>query len=446
MLSFDPRMWLGVLFAVGTCANADDLTLPGDARLTGTVRSIDEKGVIELASPLSPETLKLIPGAVAKVEFSAPAVVGNPPGALIELANGDLLPATISGLDDKNVFVTTADSGPLTIPRAVVNSLQLGVRKRKVIYSGPKNLGEWSSDGEGAKNWTFANKVLSANGPAYASKEFEMPQQFILRFTLKWTRNPNFLIYFADPLVPGSDAVDRYHFQFNGAGVEIKRHSSKGQQARTVMQLPRSPDQYEAKQLEVEIRVDRKASRLQLFLNGEPEGSGVDTAADPPSGSGVILANVSTTGNSLQIFNIELVEFDNTRIRHRAEDRGDVKNDSLISRDDDRWSGHLISIQKGPEGNVFSFKSDFQEDALELLESEVSTLFFARSVATPAADVAPSFVLRLRDEGSLRVSSCVVTDNDVVAEHPLLGTLKIGRAGIATLERPVAQSVEKPEE
>lgn len=446
MPRFDPRMLSGMLLVVGMLANADELTLADGARLTGTVRAIDENGVVELVSPLSPEPLKLISGAVDKVEFSATAAVGSPPGALVELTNGDMLPAVIDGLDEKNLFVTTPDTGSLTIPRSVVSSLQLGVRKRRVIYTGPKNLGEWSRDGNGAKNWTFANRSLAANGPASASKNFETPRQFILKFTLKWLRNPNFLIYFADPLKPGSEAADRYLFQFNAAGMEIKRHSSQGQQARTVMQLPRSPDQYEAKQLEVEIRVDRNASRLHLFLNGESEGSGMDASADPPSGGGVTLGNASPNGSAVQISNIELMEFDNMRVRHRAEDRGDPENDSLISRDDDRWGGHLMKIQKEPEGSVFSFKSDFQDGPLELLESEVSTLFFAHVEEGDKVDAVPSYVLRLRDEGLLRLSSCVFTETGVIAEHPLLGTLKIGRAGISALERSVPQPVEKPEE
>ncbi|GAA5121476.1 hypothetical protein JIN84_00780 [Luteolibacter yonseiensis] len=443
MPSFDPRPWLGLLLFAGPPANADELTLAGDARLTGDVRSIDGNGVVELVSPLSPDPLKLVPGAVSEVRFSASGTAGSPPGAIVELANGDLLPGTISGLDDKNLSVTTPYSGEVTIPRAVVNSLQFGVRTRRVIYSGPKNLGEWNHDGGGAENWTFSKKSLSANGPARASKNFETPRQFILKFSLEWQRNPNFLIYFADPLEPGSDAVDRYHFQFNGAGMEIKRHSTKGPKTRTVMQLPRTPDKYEANQLEVEIRVDRNASRIQLFLNGEPEGSGVDVMPEPPSGGGVTLANASPNGSPVQVRNIEIAEFDNTRVRHRAEDRGDTRNDSLISRDDDRWGGHLIGIQKRPEGSVFSFKSDFQDEALELLESEVSTLFFAKAGDAPVEQAKPAFVLRLRDEGSLRLSSCVFADDGVTAEHPLLGTLKIGRQGVAAIERAVAEPLDK---
>ena len=63
---------LGVLCGCGLIGPlcADELTLDGGARLTGTVRSINEAGVVELASELSPEPVLLKRGTVEKVEFS----------------------------------------------------------------------------------------------------------------------------------------------------------------------------------------------------------------------------------------------------------------------------------------------------------------------------------------------------------------------------------------
>ncbi len=426
--------------------HADDLTLAGDARLTGTVRSINEAGVVELDSALSPELLRLTADAVEKVEFSSPESAPNPPGTLIELINGDLLPATIESLDDKNLAVTTADAGRMTIPRSALKSMQLGVRKRKVIYAGPTSLEEWTRDGEGSKNWSFANKSLVANGPARASRNFEAPQQFILKFALKWQGSPNFKIHFADPLTPKVDPVDRYYLQFNGAGLEIKRESSQGQAFQSVIIPPATPEQFPENQVDVEIRVDRKTSRLQLFLNGELEGEGFDPVARPPMGNGVTFINNSPAGMTQEVRGIEVLEFDNTRTRHRAEDRGDSKTDSLISRDDDRWGGRLTAIRQGPDGVVFSFKSDFQEEPLELAEADVSTIFFAKPVEEAAPAQVHPFALRLRGEGSLRVSSCTFSEDAISARHPLLGALKISRTGVSALERLDSKPEVKPDE
>ena len=432
-------------FAPGVL-HADDLTLADDARLTGTVRSINESGVVELVSVLSPQPLRLKAGVVAKVEFSAPESVPNPPGTLIELSNGDLLPATIESLDDKNLTVATADAGRMTIPRAALKSLQLGVHKRKTLYAGPKNQEEWSRDGEGAKGWTFANKSLVANGPARASRNFEAPQQFILKFTLKWQSSPNFKVFFADPLTPKADPVDRYYLQFNGAGLEIKRESSQGQAFQSVIIPPATPEQFPENQVDVEIRVDRKTSRVHLFLNGELEGEGVDPGAKPPVGNGVTFVNNSPAGMNQEVRGIEVIEFDNTRTRHRAEDRGDPNTDSLISRDDDRWGGRLTAIRQGPDGVVFSFKSDFQEEPMELAEADVSTIFFAKPQEEAAPVQVHPFALRLRGEGSLRVTSCTFSEDAFSALHPLLGALKISRTGVSALERLDSKPEVKPDE
>ena len=429
--------WLGLVLACGpfSVLRADSLVLADDARLTGTVRSINEAGVVELSTELSPEPVLLKAGAVEKVEFSAPESAAAPAGTMIELVNGDLLPALIESLDDQNLNVVTADAGRVRISRAALKALQLGSHEQKVIYRGPKNSEEWSLYADRAKSWQFANNALTADGPSQSAKDFAAPQQFVFKFTLKWQANPMFKIYFADPLTPREELVDRYFMQYGSAGVEIKRESSKGKHYQTVLQLPRSPDQFPAHELAVEIRVDRKTSRLHLLLNGEPEGAGVDPTGDAPQGNGVVFINSAPEGSVQEIRGIEILELDNNGMRHRSEERGDSKTDSLISREEDRLGGRLLGIRKGPEGLVFAFKSDFQEEPLELPEADVSTVFFAKPEQVAAPELVHQFALRLRGDGSLRVSSCVFSADEVTAVHPLLGRLKLRRAGVSGLER-----------
>jgi hypothetical protein len=421
-------------------ALADEIALTGRDKLSGTIRSIDGSGVVELATPISPDTIFLKAGSVEKVQFSSPVEGRSTPGAMVGLVNGDLIPASIESLDDKSLTIATQDAGRLVLPRETLKTLQLGIQKRKVIYSGPKSMEEWAGDSDGARNWKFENNALVASGPAFVSKSFETPQQFVVRFTLKWEGNPNFQIYFADPLKPRGEVSDRYYMQFNGAGIELKRESSKGNRYTTVVLLSnRTPDVFADNKVDVEIRVNRKASRLHILLNGEPEGAGIDPISGAPSGKGVSLVSNSASGSEQEIRGLEILEFDDARIRHRSEDRGNPKTDSLISRDDDRWGGHLQAIKQTNEGLVFSFKSDFQDEPLELLDSDVSTVFFANSDGTGDAGVANPFILRLQDHGSLRVTSCSFNETIVKAVHPLLGELSIQRSGIVALERPDAK-------
>jgi hypothetical protein len=425
---------------------ADELTLSGDARMTGSLREISDSGVIKLTSPLSPDPIELKAGAAEKVTFSGSQTTESPAQALIELFNGDLLPVTIEALQENQMVVSTEDAGRLLIPRAVLKSLQFGLRKPSLVYSGPENQEAWSSGDEGRKGWGFAGNALVANGEARASKTFDLPEQFTLKFTLKWQANPSFQIYFADPLTPQVERIDRYYLQFNAAGLEVKRESSNGKRFQTVILLPRTPDEYPTSQLDVELRVDRKTSRIQLFLNGDLDAVGVDPSGDPPTGRGVMLVNASPPGSTQEISRIEIHHLDNSRARHRTEERGNPHTDSLISREDDRWSGRLLSIRKTAEGAVFLFKSDFQEAPLELAEEDISTIFFAAAgslnPAPPAIE--NTYLLRLRGEGSLRVSSCVFSEKEVTAQHPLLGPLRFNRNGVTSLERIKNQNGAKP--
>jgi hypothetical protein len=439
-----PHVWLAFAHAIALPALADGIDLVGDHRLSGTVRSISDVGVVELVSELSPEPIFLDAAAVEKVDFSQPAESSESPGAMVELINGDLLPAALESLDHEFLTVSAPDVGTLKLPRSVLKSVQLGISKRKLIYAGPRNLEEWLSAGDGVRKWDFEDDALVANGPAHATGTFETPLRFVIRFQLKWQGNPNFQIYFADPLQVRGEAADRYYLQFGGAGLEIKREAIKGSRYTSVILSNRTPELCPDQKLDIEIRVDRKSSRLHLLLNGEPESAGIDPLPEAPTGGGISLVSNSSTGNEIVIRDIEITELDDAAVRHRTEDRGNPKMDSLISREDDRWGGLLTAIRKDVDGLVFAFKSDFQDEPLELLESDVSTVFFAGDERSDDQNQGNPFVLRLQENGLLRVSSCSFTETHVTAAHPLLGPLTIRRVGVTALERYAPATGGKP--
>jgi hypothetical protein len=427
------------LLGIGlTAAAADNLTLAGgEARLSGNVVSINESGVVELATELSAKPLLLRDGVVEKIEFSARANQPDPPATLIELTNGDLLPATIERLDNHRLSVVSPDAGRLEIPRETVRSIQTGIRRRKVVFEGPNNLDEWTTTEEGRKNLNFENGIISANGPTSFSTKLPLPRQFILRFELIWQerQTPNFQVFFADPLLARGEPGDRYYLQFGGAGLEIKREASRGKRFNTIVILNRTRDQFPDNRMRIELRVNRDTARLELLIDGESEGEFADPIAGIPDGSGIVFVSNTSNGVRQQFRGIEVLEFDDSRSRHRSEDRGDPVRDSLISREDDRWSGELTEIQPTPKGLVFIFKTDFQDAPMEIPESDVSTVFLADGKNSSIKQAPHPFVIRLPGDGSLRVSSCRIGGEKITASHPLLGPLAIRREGIASIER-----------
>ena len=131
--------------------------------------------------------------------------------------------------------------------------------------------------------------------------------------------------------------------------------------------------------------------------------------------------------------------------RRRTEDRGDVTKDVLITSDSQRHSGTLVETKNDPDGLLYVFKGAFQDEAIEVPEAEIATVFFVAK--QPAAAQAPkdSFVIQLHGGGSLHVSACTFADGQVEAAHPLLGKLTLQRAGIAAIERANSQSKEAPQ-
>jgi hypothetical protein len=437
-------IWLGC----GLCAvlPADVITLAGDdIRLSGTVRSISEAGVVELACDVSPEPLLLKEGAVTRIGFREKESADTTANALLELINGDVLPVSIESMDDKKLIVVSPDAGRLEIQRDVLKSMQIGIRKRKVIYADPKAADEWKSP-DPSRAWNIEDGGFFSQKVASASKKFDLPEQFILRFTLKWEarQSPSFKVCFADPLLEIGKPADRYFLQFGGAGLELKRESTKGKRYNTLKQLNFMPNQFANNLLKVEMRVDRKACRIRLFLNDEEEGIIADPISGAPDGSGITL-ECNTIGESVQrIDDLEILEYDDAPGRHRTEERGDRKNDSLISTEDDRWSGSLTGIRKSGAGVVFSFKSDFQKDALEISGANVSTIFFATKAGGGSGEKTQPFILRLKGDGSLHVSSCRLDGEAATVAHPLLGPLNLQRAGITGIEKSVAKSKPAP--
>jgi len=433
-------------------AAADTVTLAGGAsRLTGTVRSIDGNGLVELASDASPAPLLLKAGTVDRIQFDQPRNAAESPVTLIELVNGDILPAAIESLDDKNLAVDSPDAGRLLIPREMLRSLQTGVMRRKAIYTGPNNLEEWTLQATGRENWSFDDGSLVANGTATASRKLDLTSHFIMRFTIVWQNGmvPNFKVYFADPLTAfpitdSSDAVDRYYLQFASAGIEIKRESSTGKRGNSLLILTRSHTAYPDNRLHVELRVNRDTARMELLLNGESEGEIADPIPMVPKGNGIAFHCAHREGSIQQIRDIEILENDDSRARHRAEDRGDDDTDSLITRDDSRWSGKLEAIREAGGERIYLFKGGNDATPKEIPEQEISTVFIAGKTKAPPANGAHHFNLRLHPLGSLTAGTCVFNDQGIAADHPLLGPLTLRRDGIAAIERIQSEAKAKP--
>jgi hypothetical protein len=295
------------------------------------------------------------------------------------------------------------------------------------------------------ENWNCpeGSRSLIANGAAYASMDAKLPMRFALKFKLQWDENqqPNFTIGFADPLPSQKKSSDRYCFVLDHAGIRIEREITPSGKRYTLAQLPRNPDQFTKRLVDVEIRVDRTKSKLQLFINSEPEGTYIDHITPPPTGNGISIKCQPNMEGKQLIRNIEILEFNHSTQDITQQPKQEL--DCLINRDDERWSGNLQEIRiKNGEPYCY-FKTAFQKEPLEIPGSEVTIIQFASEAAiekTPENN--HSLVIESLDRGTLHVTDCVFSHDTISVQHPLLGPLNFRRDRILSIRKatPITES------
>ncbi len=401
------------------------------SRLSGTVTALSDTGEVSLASPLSFEPFQLRADRIRLVEFARGKKSPDDRDALVVLANGDELPCDLRGIDDDSIRIDTSFAGEIDIPRSSVGTVQLGVRPRKVIYRGPANESDWT-----IKNgWRFDSSRFAADGSGTLARSFDIPGSFALRFRVTWRNTPNIQIYFADDKLETTGKADRYYVTFNGAGFELKRQQSNdGYPWLTMSTIPREPSDFPDSSVEMELRVDRKLALIHIYLNGELVEKCHDPLDAAPTGQGVMFRS-SIGGDEAQFIDmIEIREWDPAADRHRTEPRGDEDSDVVITRSSDRGKGRILGTGKGPDGDTILYKGPHTAEPVELPVEHISTLFF--KVPEGRAEVPrPPLVLGLRGRGSLGVTNCVLREEGIDAEHPLLGKLLIRRDAVSRLER-----------
>lgn len=411
---------------------AADVSLKGEGKLTGEITGIDAEGTITLVSPVSGSPLLLKGDQVEKVDFGTPAGEAILPDQRLELTNGDILPVKVTSMERGLLRVESPVLGLITIPREAVSSLQLGIIPKKTIYSGPTDFTGWNRVEGGGQAWDYDEQNgFVAKGHGTLTRDVGLPEKFILRFSFAWRNHPNFQFGFAEATAVKGD---RYLMEFGSSGLALFRESPN--RARTpIVLLARRPEQFSERQMEVEIRGDRSRGLLELRINGDLEGRYTDPIQPIPMGSAVSLVSRAARESGQSVSEIRILEWDDRGDRHRSEERGDGKSDSLIGRYGERFGGKLEGIRSEGGSLVYRFKSDFQKKPLELPEEEVSTVFLGGAAKPSKSDNVGGIILNLREHGTMRLSSCVLNGDTVRVAHPLLGSLEFHRSGIASIER-----------
>ncbi len=428
---------------LATLVSGAEVSFLGDNKINGEIVSMDDQGTVTLNTSYASQALKVNVDKISKIDFGKSEQKFEIPTQNITLINGDSFPVGIRGLTEKSLQISSPIFGDIDVSREMIDSLEVGIFPKKHIYKGPNNINEWTSGTDEVSKWQIEDGALIANGSTLIYRDMKLPESYSIRFKLAWDANPNFRFSFGDPIEFSGKSVNRYYMQFARAGIEIKRESTGNNRFTPVAVIARPPDNFPGKELWIEIRLSRKGGRLELYLNDQLEGRYEDPHPDIPNGSGVTFLNQSRSENKIRISDIEVTEWEDRGDRHRTEDRGDGKEDAIIGRNGERFSGRLLSIADAEQGKVYRFKSNFQEETMDLPDSEVSNIFFSRkSEAKP--EKFEGLNLFFQGRGVIQVKKCIFNENALIITHPLLGDLEINRHAATRLERHMV-SKSKPE-
>jgi hypothetical protein len=413
-------------------AAADEVLLTDGSRLKGTVTALSDGGLVLLDSPLSFEPFQLKADHLQRADFTSQEPARDQHDAMLFLANGDRFSADLKAIDADMVTVLTSFAGEIRVPRGSVRTIQLGVRPQRMIYEGPRTDSGWTTKG----GWRYDDESFVAANSGTIARNFDIRKSFALSFRVAWSSSPNVQIYFADDSLETTGKADRYYLQFGGSGLELKRQQSKegSQQYLSMASIQVDPADYPDDELEIEVLVDRKLGFVHLYLDGEYVDKYPDPVKSSPTGQGIMFRSNIGGDDSQAIDRILVREWDASIDRHRREERGDEKQDVLITRSSDRGTGRILGLTPGPDGGTVRYQGPHHPEPVDLPVSEVSTLFFAHPAEVPAAAESP-LVLALRGRGSLGVSGCTFEVETIRAKHPLLGDLAIRRDAVASLMR-----------
>lgn len=425
-----------ILAMTAYSAIAADVLLKGDAKLSGDILGIADDGTITLQTPISEKALILSADQVEKVLFGNAGKDIELPMQRIELSNGDILPVKVTSMEGDIFNVESPILGPLAIPRDKITTLQLGIVPKKVIYANPKGIDDWTQNDPVLQAWSYSDGRFLARGPGVLTRDMKLTEKFILKFTFGWQSHPNFQFGFAHAPWSGDTGKDRYLAEFSGFGFTVFRENMNGIRS-PFIQLAHSPEQIAKRQIDVEIRVDRTRGLLEIRIDGILKGRFSDTHEPIPAGTCVSLASIlnKTRDSGQYLRDLTILDWDDRGDRHRSEERGDGKADSLIGRYGERFGGKLESIRAYGVSTVYVFKSDFQKEPLKLPEEEVSTLFFSGQDKPSKSSSTSGLILGLRGQGFMRVVSCVMDADSVKVDHIVLGSLKFSRDGISSLKQ-----------
>ncbi len=350
---------LASISAADPTSDAEVLCADG-SRIKGSLRGIGGDR-IEFSSPnlFKPAPLRLD----QVVEIHLPGRHEDPEGdhiASITLSNGDQLKGALTHVDEEKIGLHTWYAGDLLFRRSMVDSLEIQDRPQRV-YSGPRNLDEWTLSTPGC--WTFESGALRSHAPGSAAREFDLPVRTRFAFDFAWRSNPRFRFLFFTDDTESSQPDNCYVLFCQNRYVHLRKHWRRGGDDGSINigNAANVPEFVNKEKARLELLVDRRSGAIRFIVNGRVAADWTDP--DPPGGAvGGGVHFVSEDSSPFRVSRIEITSWDGQIEPVAPTDEEDIlwENDGesppvedpaaltrIRLRNNDLVAGRMLGIEDG---------------------------------------------------------------------------------------------------
>ncbi|MEN8679350.1 MAG: hypothetical protein ABF391_04790 [Akkermansiaceae bacterium] len=398
-------------------------------------------GLIELQTPHSESPLKIVNEDLIRLSFSGANAESKATEELpknsqeLFLRNGDSIPGEVVGLTSTHLSFQTWFTGLLEIPREQIDSVFFGVTPQRNVFRGPVGIEGWSQGNNG--RWRYEDGTLTSRDKGFIGRDLQLPKNFIFSTEISWESSPNIRIHLCteDPEPQDDGTSNSYLLNLNSGGIQVKRvmpAGVRGPKFQTLITSSQNLQNMSSKSCQIELRVDRTTKILQLYLDGEKLGQGVDPT-ESPEGSSLLLESLSSGSSDNNVSNIMVHEWDTTTQLLRREPRAEDELDTLSVDDGDRFSGKIISYDPTLPTKPFTVKTPLSPDPISIPLENCAVMYFTKGENSRKST--GQYNLALRTGGKLTLSGIQLGAEKLKANHPWLGKLEI--------DRRVMQSISK---
>jgi hypothetical protein len=390
-------------------------------------------GLIELQTPHSESPLKIVNEDLIRLNFSGANAESKATEELpknsqeLFLRNGDSIPGEVVGLTSTHLSFQTWFTGLLEIPREQIDSVFFGVTPQRNVFRGPVGIEGWSQGNNG--RWRYEDGTLTSRDKGFIGRDLQLPKNFIFSTEISWESSPNIRIHLCteDPEPQDDGTSNSYLLNLNSGGIQVKRvmpAGARGPKFQTLITSSQNLQNMSSKSCQIELRVDRTKKILQLYLDGEKLGQGVDPT-ESPEGSSLLLESLSSGSSDNNVSNIMVHEWDTTTQLLRREPRAEDELDTLSVDDGDRFSGKIISYDPTLPTKPFTVKTPLSPDPISIPLENCAVMYFTKGENSRKST--GQYNLALRTGGKLTLSGIQLGAEKLKANHPWLGKLEIDR-------------------